>query len=88
MSLEEKLAATRAGAAARIPPERQAIMHRATEDLRNSGILDRIVPVGSPHAGLRPRESRRPPRRLRRPAGRRAAGPVLLPRIVVTLLQT
>ena len=47
MSLEEKLAATRAGAASRIPPERQAIMHRATEDLRNSGILDRIVPVGS-----------------------------------------
>jgi hypothetical protein len=46
MSLEEKLAATRAGAAARIPPERQAIMHRATEDLRRSGILDCIVPVG------------------------------------------
>ena len=46
MSLEEKLAATRASAT-RIPPERQAIMHRATEDLRNSGILDRIVPVGA-----------------------------------------
>ena len=48
MSLEEKLAATRAASASRIPPDRQAIMHRATEDLRNSGILDRIVPVGSP----------------------------------------
>jgi cytochrome oxidase Cu insertion factor (SCO1/SenC/PrrC family) len=48
MSLEEKLAATRAAGASRIPPERQAIMHRATEDLRNSGILDRIVPVGAP----------------------------------------
>ena len=47
MSLEEKLAALRAGAATRIPPERQAIMHRATEDLRNSGILDRIVSVGA-----------------------------------------
>jgi hypothetical protein len=47
MSLEEKLAATRAAAGSRIPPERQAIMHRATEDLRNSGILDRIVPVGA-----------------------------------------
>lgn len=46
MSLEEKLAATRAASATRIPPERQAIMHRATEDLRRSGILDRIVPVG------------------------------------------
>jgi hypothetical protein len=47
MSLEEKLAATRAGAAARIPPDRQAIMHRATEDLRRSGILDRIVKPGA-----------------------------------------
>ena len=47
MSLEQKLAATRAASAARIPPDRQAIMHRATEDLRNSGILDRIVPVGA-----------------------------------------
>jgi hypothetical protein len=47
MSLEEMLAATRAGAASRIPPDRAAIMHRATEDLRNTGILDRIVPVGS-----------------------------------------
>jgi hypothetical protein len=48
MSLEEKLAATRAGAATRMPPERQAIMHRATEDLRHSGIMDRIVKVGAP----------------------------------------
>ena len=48
MSLEEKLAATRAASAGRIPPDRQAIMHRATEDLRRSGILDRIVPVGRP----------------------------------------
>jgi hypothetical protein len=46
MSLEEKLAATRAASGGRIPPERQAIMHRATEDLRNSGILERIVKVG------------------------------------------
>jgi hypothetical protein len=46
MSLEDKLAATRAASAGRIPPDRQAIMHRATEDLRKSGILDRITPVG------------------------------------------
>ena len=46
MSLEDRLAATRAASATRIPPERQAIMHRATEDLRKSGILDRIVAVG------------------------------------------
>ena len=47
MSLEDKLAALRAAAATRIPPDRAAIMHRATEDLRKSGILDRIVPVGA-----------------------------------------
>jgi len=46
MSLEDKLAATRAASAARIPPDKAAIMHRATEDLRRSGILDRIVKVG------------------------------------------
>jgi hypothetical protein len=48
MSLADKLEATRAASASRIPADRQAIMHRATEDLRNSGILDRIVPVGAP----------------------------------------
>ena len=47
MSLEDKLAATRAAGAGRIPADRQAIMHRATEDLRKSGILERIVPVGA-----------------------------------------
>ncbi len=48
MSLAEKLEATRAASAARIPPERAAIMERATNDLRKSGILDRIVAVGNP----------------------------------------
>ena len=52
MSLEEKLAATRAASASRIPPERAAIMHRATEDLRKSGILDRIVKVGGRMPGF------------------------------------
>jgi hypothetical protein len=45
-TLTDKLAETRAASAGRIPPERQAIMHRATEDLRKSGVLDRIVKVG------------------------------------------
>ena len=48
MSLAEKLEATRTASAGRIPPERAAIMHRATDDLRKSGILDRIVPIGKP----------------------------------------
>jgi hypothetical protein len=47
MSLEDRLAATRAASAGRIPPDREAIMHRATENLRKSGILDRITPVGA-----------------------------------------
>jgi hypothetical protein len=48
MSLAAKLEATRTASAGRIPPERAAIMERATEDLRRSGALDRIVPVGKP----------------------------------------
>ncbi|MFZ5784356.1 MAG: hypothetical protein ACOY4R_29525 [Pseudomonadota bacterium] len=47
MSLAEKLAATRAASETRIPRERQVIMERATEDLRHSGILDRVVPTGA-----------------------------------------
>ena len=46
MSLADKLAETRAASAKRIPPDRAAIMDRATEDLRRSGMLGRIVAVG------------------------------------------
>ena len=47
MTLEAKLAATREASAKRIPPELQAIMHAATERLRNSGILDRVIKPGA-----------------------------------------
>jgi hypothetical protein len=47
MSLDEKLAAVRDASAKRIPQERLAIMHRATEDLRSSGILDKVIKPGS-----------------------------------------
>jgi hypothetical protein len=46
MSLEDKLATIRDGAAKRIPADRLAIMHRATEDLRTSGILDHVIRPG------------------------------------------
>jgi hypothetical protein len=46
MSLADKLAATRAASATRIPPDKAAVMHRATEDLRRSGIMDHVVKVG------------------------------------------
>lgn len=48
MPLKEKLDAMREASSKRIPPDKQAIMHRATADLRTSGILDRIVKVGQP----------------------------------------
>lgn len=47
MSLEDKLAAIREIAKIRQPPEVRAVMHQATEDLRASGIMDRIAKVGS-----------------------------------------
>jgi hypothetical protein len=47
MSLEEKLAVVREAAAKRIPADRLAIMHRATDDLRRSGILDRVIKPGT-----------------------------------------
>ena len=47
MSLEEKLAAVREAAAKRIPADRLAVMHDATERLRGSGILDRVIKPGA-----------------------------------------
>ena len=46
MSLTEQLATTREGSAKRLPPEVQAIMHAATESLRGSGMLDRVIKPG------------------------------------------
>ena len=43
MMLAEKLDAIREGADKRIPPDKRAIMHRATNDLRASGILDGVI---------------------------------------------
>jgi hypothetical protein len=48
MRLEESLATIRAASSKRQSPENQAIMHRATEDLRASGILDKVIKVGDP----------------------------------------
>ena len=46
MGLTEQLQKIREGAAERIPADSIAIMHRATEDLRASGIMDRVLKVG------------------------------------------
>ena len=46
MSLEEKLADIRAAGAKRIPEDKRAIMGRATQELRDSGIMDGVVKIG------------------------------------------
>ena len=46
MSLQEKLDAYKAGMVKKAPKEALDIMHRATEDLRNSAIMDGVVKVG------------------------------------------
>ena len=48
MSLKERLDATRAASAARVPADKRAIMTRATADLRASGILQKVLAVGQP----------------------------------------
>ncbi len=44
--LADRMKVIREGADKRIPPDKRAIMHRATEDLRASGIVDRALKVG------------------------------------------
>ncbi len=46
--LAERLETIRKGADKRIPPDKRAIMHRATADLRASDIIDRVIKVGDP----------------------------------------
>ena len=48
MTLAERLDTIRQGADKRIPPDKRAIMHRATDDLRASGILSAVIKVGDP----------------------------------------
>ncbi len=46
MTLQEQLDALKAQSANRIPAETRAIMQRATEDLRRSGILTTMLKAG------------------------------------------
>jgi AhpC/TSA family protein len=48
MLLEEKLAAIREMGKTRQPPEVRAIMQKGIDDLRASGIMDRVARVGAP----------------------------------------
>ena len=47
MSLQDQLDATRAKSAERIPADKRAIMERATNDLRQSGIVDTSLQPGA-----------------------------------------
>ncbi len=47
LTLQAELDAMREGARDRIPADALAVMRRATEDLRESGIRDQVVRVGS-----------------------------------------
>ena len=47
-TLAERLDTIRTGAKTRIPPEAQAVMQRSIDDLRASGLIDRIARVGQP----------------------------------------
>ena len=55
MGLQEKLDALREGFEKMAPQDAVKIMHRATDDLRNSGILEQTVKVGdkAPEFSLR-----------------------------------
>jgi len=46
MALQEKLDAMREMSKTRVPPEARAIMARSIDDLRASGIMNRVAGVG------------------------------------------
>jgi AhpC/TSA family protein len=46
VSLQSQLNALKAQFEARAQPDALAVMHRATEELRRSGILERVLKVG------------------------------------------
>jgi hypothetical protein len=75
MSLAERLDAIRAATDKRVPAAKLAIMHRATEDLRTSGILGRVIKVGD----------RLPPFTLPNAHGQAISSPDLLAKGAVVL---
>lgn len=75
MSLAEKLDAIRVATDKRVPADKQAIMHRATDDLRASGILARTIKAGA----------KMPPFMLRNAHGQAVSSPDLLAKGAVVL---
>jgi len=75
MTLAEKLDQIRDGSAKRIPADKLAIMHRATADLRASGIMDHVIKPGA----------KLPPFMLRNAHGQEVGSPDLLKKGAVVL---
>jgi hypothetical protein len=48
MALEDRLRAIREASEKRIPADKAAVMHCATEELRTSGVMDGVIRVGHP----------------------------------------
>ena len=48
MTLQERLDAMREASKARIPAEARAVMQRSIDDLRASGIMERVARLGQP----------------------------------------
>jgi hypothetical protein len=46
MTLQDQLNQLKASFEEKAPPEALEVMHRATADLRNSGIVDRVLTIG------------------------------------------
>jgi hypothetical protein len=46
MTLQQRLDALKSEFESKAPPDKLAIMHHATEDLRRSGIVDRVLKAG------------------------------------------
>jgi hypothetical protein len=75
VTLQEKLDQLKAQAKTRTPPEAQAIMARAIEDVRRSGILARVPKVGERAPDFTLADSDGQPVSL---ASLRARGPVVV----------
>ena len=75
MTLTERLDTMRAAAKTRIPPEAQAVMQQSIDDLRASGIANRIAAVGRPAPKFSLPNAAGEPVSL---DGLRARGPVVL----------
>ena len=80
------MAAVREASAKRIPADRLAVMHDATEQLRGSGILDRVIKPGAKAPDFTLNDQNGNPVTLSLLLARRSRPDERVPRLLVTLL--